>query len=745
MKRQSWSGDVTVVGGGLAGVCAAIAAAREGARVALVNNRPVLGGNSSSEVRVWVVGATAHGLQRFARETGIIGELLVENQYRNPEGNPYYWDQVLLDAVRAEQNVQLFLNTDVREVEAVGPARARHLESVVGWTMGAERLTRYVSPIFIDCTGDGLVGDFVGADYRIGREGRAEYGEDWAPEEPDSELLGSTILFYTKDLGRPERFIAPSIAKDIASTPIPANRIITTGANGCAYWWIEYGGQIDTVLDNEDIRDELWSVIFGVWDYIKNSGKFDAETLTLEWVGAIPGKREYRRFLGDYVLTQQDVMNQRCFDDAVGFGGWSIDLHPVEGVYAKEPGSKHLYPAGVYEIPFRCLYSINVDNLLMAGRNISASHVAFGTTRVMATCAVVGEAAGTAAAICATEQCSPRELAAERLGRLRGALMRNDASLVGALDNDSDDLARSATVRASSSLSQLGQEPTAGSEKYPLRDGDVALLVPVEPRLDHLELLVDAVTDSILTAELWTPDKPQNYVPERLVAACEVAIGQGEGQWVKLPLSLTPELACNALVVLRQNAELGLVLADERPYGVLCLQRLLADQRPSSGPPQLLREWEVRQLRRHSLCFRTAPATIAYGPDKVVDGYHRPYGGPHLWCSRPGEAHWLELSWREPPIVSEIDLIFNDDVDEDLINLHHHRSPFEVVPELVRNYRIEVQTGDGQWRQVVSVSENRQRHRRHLLGEPVRAQAVRVLIDATHGDPAAQVVAVRIH
>src|SRR4051794_39212444 len=184
MHHVSIASDVVVVGGGLAGVAAAIGAARAGARVSLVNNRPVLGGNASSEVRVWVCGATAHGAQKYARETGVMGELFVENQFRNPEGNPFYWDQVVLDAVRAESNVSLFLNTDITEVDANGPDDARVIESVTGWQQGSERRLTFVSPVFIDASGDGLVGELAGAWYASGREAASVYGEEWAPEVP---------------------------------------------------------------------------------------------------------------------------------------------------------------------------------------------------------------------------------------------------------------------------------------------------------------------------------------------------------------------------------------------------------------------------------------------------------------------------------------------------------------------------------------------------------------------------------
>ncbi|MFC7109558.1 FAD-dependent oxidoreductase [Nonomuraea rubra] len=240
MREETVSHDITVVGGGLAGVCAAVAAARLGRTVALVGNRPVLGGNSSSEVRVWVCGATGHGKNHHAREGGIMGELLVENQYRNPLGNPYLWDTTVLDAVRAEPGISLYLNTDVRLVDAGESG----ISSVTGWMMGSERLITFESPLFLDCTGDGLVGHLAGARYRIGREGRAEYGEPWAPDEPDDITLGSTLLFYTKDAG--SRSATSRRASPRTSPPPPSpsgasSRPVTTaaptgGSSSAASW-----------------------------------------------------------------------------------------------------------------------------------------------------------------------------------------------------------------------------------------------------------------------------------------------------------------------------------------------------------------------------------------------------------------------------------------------------------------------------------------------------------------------------
>ena len=734
--------DVVVVGGGLAGVCAAVAAARLGSSVALVTNRPVLGGNSSSEVRVWVVGATAHGTQRFARETGIMGELFLENQYRNPQGNPVYWDQVVLDLVRAEPGVHLYLNTDVRTVDTDGD----RITSVTGWTMGSEIETTFTGPVFLDCTGDGLVGALAGAEYRIGREGRGEHGEEWAPEQADDELLGSSIFFSTHDTGRSEKFVAPSIAIDVTSTPILANRAIRTGDNGCNYWWIEWGGELDTVAENERIRDELWAVVYGIWDHIKNSGEFDADTLTLDWVGAVPGKREYRRFVGDHTLTQQDLLAQRSFPDTVAYGGWSIDLHPVEGVYAETAGAQQRYTDGTYDIPFRSLYSRNVSNLLFAGRDISASHVAFGSTRVMATCAAQGQAAGTAAHLVARHGWTPRELGTDHVVDLQRTLLDEDAPLVGVRAPLPADLVPHARITASSELTAIDTTPWATDETFAL-DRDVAVLLPADPSLGRLRLRTVADAASEVTIEVWTTGKPQNAVPIDRVSTHVASVAAGASE-TEVDLAFHPDEPCNAVVVVRRAPGVSLVLTDGHPYGVLALRARSADDEQFDDhipeeADQPVTDWEARALRGRSFALDVTGATDAWRASRVADGYQRPFGGPHMWSSAAtGGTADLVFEWAEPVDVREVRIVWNDDVDADLINLHHHRTHWDAVPTLARDYRVEACV-DGGWQALAEVRGNRHRHRVHTVA-PVRTGAVRIVVTATNGSPFVTVSAVKV-
>lgn len=747
MKREAVKSAVTVVGGGLAGLCAAIAAARLGQKVALVHNRPVLGGNSSSEVRVWVCGATGHGVNRYARETGIMGELFLENQYRNPEGNPYLWDLTLLEAVRSEPNIGLYLNTDVREAEAEGEPESRVIRSVTGWMMGSERLIRFESEVFIDCTGDGLVGFLTGAMYRIGREARSEFGEDWAPEAADDITLGSTLLFYTKDTGKPVRYIPPAFAKDITQTSIPIKRVIRSGDSGCHYWWIEWGGEHDTVHENERIRDELWSVIYGIWDYIKNSGQFDADTMTLEWVGSLPGKREYRRFIGDTVLTQHDIIGQRPFEDRIAFGGWSIDLHPPQGMYASESGSKHLYADGIYHIPFGSLYSRNVSNLLFAGRNVSATHVAFGTTRVMATCAVMGEAAGTGAALSVMKGITPRELRKNHRAELQQVMLRNDASIIGIRNEDSADKALRSRASASSTLTRIRLDQPA--EAYPLAS-DVGLLFPVEGETGKLELLLSVSEQTELIVELWDTGRAENYVPAALKSEHKLSLASVGKQWITIPVNEEADAEPhNVFLIIRANKHVSLYKSAVPNSGVLAFKRgpkpNVMSNLEGHQPGQPVAEWSMSSLARQPFCFSFY--TGAFGAEKVIDGYARPYGGPHMWVSdemKDGQNEWLELRWDEAIRLREIHLTFNDDVNEDLINLHHHVTPFAVIPELVKDYDLEAWV-DGEWRALIRERGNRKRKRVHHLNEVIPANRIRIVVRETNGSRHAELVEIRVY
>lgn len=447
MQTHHLQTDLLVAGGGMSGVCAAIAAARNGAKVILIQDRSMLGGNASSEVRMHIVGADCHGHKPGLRESGIIEELRLDDAVRNPHRSYAQWDLLLYEKVKLETNITLLLDTFVCSVEMDGDtirsARAiRHL---------TEDEFVITAKFFADCTGDGRLGAEAGADCQIGREGRAQYNEPLAQEIGDRQTLGSSILLTGRKYDTPQPFIAPSWVRDFSDYDFKHRHI---GSFEYGYWWFEWGGQLDTIKDNETIRHELLRITLGIWNHIKNSGKFpEAANWALDWVGSIPAKRESRRFLGPKVLTQHDVYNTAVVDDAVAYGGWWIDTHPPMGVDAPEerPCIQHHFPH-IYGIPFGCYHSRNVANLFFAGRNISATHIAFASTRVMATCAVGGQAIGTAAALWKDAAGSDlRKLAsADNLAALQQRLLRDDAFLPGIKNADTTDLARTASFSADS-------------------------------------------------------------------------------------------------------------------------------------------------------------------------------------------------------------------------------------------------------------------------------------------------------
>lgn len=435
--------DVAVIGGGAAGICAATAAARNGAKVILIQDRPVLGGNSSSEIRVHLNGVNhlKNGLPE--RETGIIEEILLHNRFQNPQDSYPVWDHVLYDFVTREPNIDLKLNTSaMRAVMDNGT-----IEAAYCWQMTTETEYMVKADVFIDCSGDGLLAATAGALYRTGREASAEFNEKYAPKVADGWQMGSTVLLGSKDMGRPMPFEPPSFTlKYEAEKSHPGRNLIPFELG---FWWVELGSDGDIIADFEETKHKLMGYAYGVWDYLKNSGKFpETENYALDWVSALPGKRESRRFVGDYTLCEPDMLSNKQFADAVAFGGWSLDEHNPGGIenLSEPPSYFHEEFEEVYQIPFRSLYSKNIPNLLFAGRNISQTHIALSSSRIMATCALEGQAVGTAAALCSKKKVTPRELGQSYINDLQELLLRDDAFIPNRPAKDKNNLAPKAAL-----------------------------------------------------------------------------------------------------------------------------------------------------------------------------------------------------------------------------------------------------------------------------------------------------------
>ena len=430
LKKVTKQADLCVVGGGLAGICAAVSAARHGAKVVLMQDRPVLGGNSSSEIRMWVSGAGSR--VRYLQETGLMEEILLENMHRNPDRNFSVWDSVLYEIVKKEANIDLLLNCACCDAVCENGA----VKSVTGFQLTTYTWFTVEATLFADCSGDSILAELTGAEYMVGTEGKAEYGESLAPEKGNRMTMGMSLMIQAHETDHPCSFTPPEWAytypTDESMNNKPHECLTKVNTN---FYWIELGGEGDSIRDTEETRDELLKIAFGVWDHIKNQGDHGAENWELDWIGFLPGKRESRRYKGDYVMTQDDVIGARRFPDTVAYGGWQIDNH-LPGGFRLPGGAQegHLQKVRLrepYGIPLRSLYSVNISNLMFAGRNISATHLAFASARVMGTCAVMGQAVGTAAALMTAAGLPPREYCAQRIGELQAALMEDDCFLPG--------------------------------------------------------------------------------------------------------------------------------------------------------------------------------------------------------------------------------------------------------------------------------------------------------------------------
>lgn len=480
--------NILVVGGGISGICAAIQAARLGSKVTLVEQELVLGGNSSSLFRLAPEGAG--GLyHKYGRETGIIEELEADAAYFGANMEPNYaedipvygfkneiWSLAILKRKCEEAGVRLLLKTAVfgvvKEENRIKLVEALDLKN--NEIMGIK-----IKDIVVDASGDGVVAYKAGAEYMIGQEAKHEYNESYAPEKPSKKTMGDTLIFIMRDTGRPVKFIPPPgtpIYKEDEDLPLRV-RVVNAdekhaGFSGhssfsnkyqlCIIWTAEYGGHLNILKERDKVYDELIKMVFGIVDHIKNQHDHGADNYELFWISPSIGRREGRRFKGDYILTQNDITGAVSFEDAVAYGGRPIDIHQPDSngkfttvVFYEQPP--------LYSIPYRCLYSKDVDNLMLAGRLISGTRITLGSYRVQKTLGTIGQAVGVAAHLVSKYGISSREVGQKHIFELQQTLLCKDATILGVKNQDSKDLARMAMVSATSE--------TKGSEASNVTNG----------------------------------------------------------------------------------------------------------------------------------------------------------------------------------------------------------------------------------------------------------------------------------
>lgn len=748
LKKEYISSDLVIIGGGMSGVCGAITAARQGLQVLLVQDRPVLGGNASSEVRLWILGATSHmgNNNRWSREGGLIDEILVENTYRNPEGNSVILDMILLDKVKQEPNITLLLNTAVYEVIKADADRISGLKAFC-----SQNATEYAlsAPLFCDASGDGIVGFLSGAAFRMGAETREEFNEPMAPDISYGELLGHSLYFYTKDTGKPVAFHPPAFAMDVQKE-IPRYKSFNAKEHGCKLWWVEYGGRMDTVHDTEQIKWELWKVIYGVWDYIKNSGAFpEAATYTLEWVGMIPGKRESRRFEGDYILSQKDLIEQRTHPDAVAYGGWSIDLHPADGVFSDRAPCNQWHSKGLFQIPYRCLYSRNIKNLFLAGRIISVSHVAFGATRVMATSAYTGQAVAVAAACCIRHGKDPRELLeATCMAQLQRALMKTGQYIPGKTLHDEEDHALSSAITASSSLSFTGFDRRQLIYK-PLTIAAAQLIPVTTGMLPAFRLPVKAARATELIVEIRSSSRVGGFTPDQVLVRKTILLREGKTE-IEVEAGLQLDQPQYLFLCFLKNEAVEIAYSAQRITGFVSVfngvNKAVSNNgkqvAPEGSGVESFEFWcPQRRPEGQNLALRFLNSVFISDTGHLRNGVDRPTDQPNAWIADPKDMQpSLTLSWNTTQQIRRIHLAFDTDFDhamESVLMTH----PETTMPFCVQRYRVE----DGQGNLLYQKEGNFQTQQVIVWERPVFTKQLVIRMEHPSADVPASLFSIRCY
>ena len=533
-ENKKWTADFCVVGAGLAGMCAALSAARHGAKVVIMHDRPIPGGNASSEIRMWVCGSRGEDL----RETGLVEELLLENLYRNPGAVPALWDSVLYGSLEYAKNITLLLNCSCQSVKM---NKNGGIASVSGYQTTTQTFHEVKADYFADCSGDSVLAPLTGAEFRHGREARAEFNESIEPVQADNHTMGNSCLIQARQLRKKVKFTPPPWAKKFRSeADIPPSR--GTKLKGLEnFWWMETGGLGNTIRDTEANRRDLLELAFGIWDYIKNYAPEAEENAywELDWVGFLPGKRENRRYVGDYIMNQNDICSNGKFEDTIAYGGWTMDDHNPAGFYTQEsPTIFHPAPYP-YGIPYRSIYSKNIPNLFFAGRNISVSHAALSSTRVMATCATLGQACGTAASIAIREKISPREVGQKYLKQLQQTLMDDDCFLPG-FQREISVLSKNAVLSVSNNGNAellrdgFDRNIEGVSHRWDCQKGDCAEYRFAKPeKISAIRIVLDSDLsrpEKNIVA-LRTTKQPDLRLPETLVKSFDLTWQSADGKW----------------------------------------------------------------------------------------------------------------------------------------------------------------------------------------------------------------------
>lgn len=733
--------DVVVVGAGVAGINAAISSARSGARTVLIQNRPMIGGNNSPEMGVPVLGPADYG-QKNAREGGLNEEAGREQAYHFL----LKWSQGAERLAAAETNLTIFLNTHVYDVERTDGFR---ITAVRAFDMIDGHLTRYTGEVFIDCTGDGWVGYYAGAESMRGRESCTMFGENKAPDQVDiitmsgSLFHAHTLAYNSVDTGTANPYEGPDWLWDLRynTTNLQARKRYE-GTYRSGSWWHENRGTMDDLWDPEAARDGLIRVSLSYWNWIKNysNRQEKAANRRLLPIPVTNAKRETRRLVGDHILTQDEVLRAEPFPDRVANGGWGLDIHHPEGIFSTEGPFDFNTPVPLHNIPFRILYSKNVPNLLFAGRDVSVTHVALGTVRVQGTTGVMGQAVGTAAAMCIKYGIDPRGIYASHIGELQQQLLKDDQYIIGLKNEDPADLAREAVVTASSAMpgqSFTGEDVTV-RDKAHLLNHERAMMFHRGgvTRLGRVSLLLksDKATATDITLGVRGASAMKDFSAGEDLAQATATVPPDGESWVDFDLHFDVG-APYVWFRLPKTEGISWVLMEEGPLGS-CRAYLSGEGK-----------WVANE---NEFCaFRLDEPIVqpgAFGPENVVSGVARVVGNRmNMWASDPGQPmpQWIELELGKTEKINTVYLTFDTDVNDAKHCTWEYKDSERMVPECVRDYTVMLKNGT-RWEVVANIRNNYQRRRIHRFPE-IEASQVKIVVEGTYGDPSARIYEIRAY
>lgn len=789
MEHKDGSYDLVVCGGGIPGVCAALTAARAGVNVALIENRPILGGNGSSLALVPPHGAASFWHNRMAREGGILEEVMIEYAARSPRAdNRRIFDMILKEWCGREPNLDLYFNTRVDDVETEDD----RIQSVSVTQHSTETIYRLRAPLFVDATGDGFVAAAAGAEFRIGREGQDEFGEHLAPEEGDSKTLPCALYLIAHRREKSMPFTPPDwIYKHESCDDFPhrphvvdkfdlGKRLNEEGSAIQLFWWFSLGGERNIIKESETIQDELEAEAMGVWDHLKNHCADETrkalECYEAVWWSPFPLRRESRRVLGDTMLTGNDIFEAKLFEDRVSHGGWPVDVHPPEGLRSKDPPCDQTFLNELYSVPFSIMYSRNIKNLMLAGRCISVSHVAMGSTRVMNSLGAAAQAVGMAAALCIEKKVDPREIREKHMAELQQGLLKEDVYIISLSNNDAKDLARQATVTTLSEAS-LSMEKADGFVELAY---DLAQQFPVSKgRLDRVSVLLKSDREDSHTVGIHlhlskTLARFDNVEP---IFQIDVTIESGMERW--FDLDVNHDLPEDALLWVSIEKQAGIYwgysngeaftsrfaarfdgLLEPKPsHGLARIAPVKDDWFPINHHgrlPMEIHEWventigiEYDRKVRATLCCQVSPKSRPYSGLNTITGVSRAEHWPNIWISDPSQTlpQHLTLNWKNPQTISEIRLTFDTDLCAPDRCYGWPREAHRFVfpaPECVKDYRVVYQSG-GQWQELLSVAGNYHRHCIHHLEASIKTDVLRLEVLNTHGADTARIYEIRVY